>query len=423
MERRKDSKGRVLKEGESERSDGRYQYRWTDRLGKRHTVYGATLNELREKENEVQKLQNNGLASSCSTTVYDLTDKYVNIHRASVRPDTYDQLVRLKKKVENTEFGRYKISDVTTTMAKMWLTSLYNDGASYSLINNLKAVLRPAFDMALDDNLILRNPFDFSLSKIIQNTSVEKRPVTNDEYVRLITFARSNPRFYKFVDEIIVLYETGLRVGEFCGLTFCDIDLEKNTIKVERQVQKATGRPRYIQKPKTKKGVRIIPLSPAAKESILNITMNRPKVKREAVIDGVTDFLTITAKGNPKLGLNISYTLRNLIALYNKEHPDNPLPRITPHSLRHTFCTRMILSGMNIKTVQYLMGHSTVSVTLNVYSHIMSTADVVKEFEERLPLLGCTPTNRALMSAASREVLTPERLGDTNFDTAFQKVI
>lgn len=422
MERRKDDKGRVLKEGESQRKDGRYQYRYTDKTGKRCTIYARDIKTLREKENEIQKLLDAGVKTiSSKMTVRDIVYEYIKMHKASVKPNTGSQLDNFKTRIERDSFGDCPISDVTVSMAKMWMTSLYNSGLAYGTVNNFKAIMKPAFDMAYDDNLITRNPFDFSLSKIVQNDAVEKRPITDDEYCRLVMFARSDKRFQKMdtADEIILLYETGLRVSELCGLTFSDIDLEHNILKVERQILKSKKAPRYVGSTKTKYGKRIVPISPAAKESILNLTINRPKVK-EKIIDGYKDFLLITTSGNPKLGANVQYDIRRLVAAYNAEYPWEPMPRISPHTFRHTFCTRMILSGMNIKTVQYLMGHSTASVTLDVYSHIMSSTDAVKEFEAHFATLKATPTQKAILSGLVPDVVTPSPLHDTIFTPVLQ---
>ncbi len=423
MEKRKDSKGRVLKEGESERSDGRYQYRYTDRLGKRNTVYSKDLKSLREKEQEIQQALAAGMLSlSSKMTVREITNKYLAMHKGSVKDSTYNQFEVFKSRLEKDSFGNYNIKDVTITTAKIWLASLYNSGLSFGTVNNYKAILKPSFDLALDDGIIARNPFDFSLGKIIKNNAVEKKPLSLDEYLRFVSFAREHDRFFRTVDEIILLYETGLRVSELCGLTFSDIDLEENILKINKQMVKTKNKERHVQTLKTQKSNRIIPISPAARESILNLTINRPKVKEEKEVDGHSDFLIIASTGRPKIGADIEYDFRMMVAVYNKMHPDNTLPHITPHTLRHTFCTRMILSGMNIKAVQYLMGHSTISVTLNVYTHMMSSADAIKEFESRLSLSGSTPTLKE-MSNSRPNSLTPMVRADTALDTGFAKLM
>ena len=421
MERRKDTTGKVLKEGESQRKDGRYQYRYTDVTGKRCVVYAKDIRLLRIKEAEIQKLMDSGVKSiSLKMTVRELVEKYVDLHKTSVKPNTCIQLENFRERIKTDPFGKCPISEVTTSAAKIWLTSLYNSGLAYGTVNNFKAIMRPAFDMALDDNLIVRNPFDFSLSKIVKNTATEKRPISADEYSRLIIFAQNDARFYKHVDELVLLYETGLRVSELCGLTFADIDLEENVLRIRQQVVKSNTQTRCVQSLKTKKSERIIPISPKAKESILNLIINRPKVD-EKEVDGYKDFLIITRTGRPKLNTDIEEALRRLIAVYNKEHPDNPLPHITPHTFRHTFCSRMIMSGMNIRTVQYLMGHSSASVTLNVYTHIMASSDVVKEFEDKV-LLNSTPnTHRRITFGTAQPILTPSSVSvDTTLTPLLQ---
>ncbi len=92
-------------------------------------------------------------------------------------------------------------------------------------------------------------------------------------------------------------------------------------------------------------------------------------MKTEIMVDGYSGFLLIDKDYHPKVALHIENEMRWAMKKYKKLHPDKPLPHITPHVLRHTFCTNMANAGMDIKTLQYIMGHSDVSVTLNVYTH------------------------------------------------------
>lgn len=96
---------------------------------------------------------------------------------------------------------------------------------------------------------------------------------------------------------------------------------------------------------------------------------NRPKVKKEMIVDGYTNFIMLDKNGNPKVALHIENEMRWVMKKYKELYPDNPLPHITPHVFRHTFCTNYANAGMEIKNLQYLMGHSDASVTLNVYAH------------------------------------------------------
>ena len=115
-------------------------------------------------------------------------------------------------------------------------------------------------------------------------------------------------------------------------------------------------------------GCRYIPMSDEAYESFYNILSNRKKQKKEVMIDGYAGFILLDKNGNPKVAMHVQKVVQRLCEKYNEENII-PLPRITPHVFRHTFCTNMANAGMDLKSLQYLMGHSDASVTLNVYTH------------------------------------------------------
>ncbi len=87
------------------------------------------------------------------------------------------------------------------------------------------------------------------------------------------------------------------------------------------------------------------------------------------LIDKHKGFLLLDKNGNPKVSLHLEHHMQWALKKYRKLHEDTPLPTITPHVLRHTFCTNMANAGMDIKSLQYLMGHSDAGVTMNVYTH------------------------------------------------------
>ena len=121
--------------------------------------------------------------------------------------------------------------------------------------------------------------------------------------------------------------------------------------------------------------------------SLKNILSRRRKLKREPVIDGYTGFLLIDKNGNPKVALHIENEMRWAMKKYEKLHPEAPLPNITPHVLRHTFCTNMANAGMDSKSLQYIMGHTDISTTLNIYTH----ASCDHAAKQMLQLVDITP--------------------------------
>lgn len=168
----------------------------------------------------------------------------------------------------------------------------------------------------------------------------------------------------------MVLLGTGMRVSEFCGLTKKDIDFKNRRIRVDHQLVRDRHSRYYVEKTKTECGRRSIPMTNEVYDALQNIVKKRPKLKTEMLIDGYSGFILIDKKQCPKVALHIENECRWALSKYHKLHPDKPLPHITPHVYRHTFCTNMVNAGMDVKVLQYIMGHSDINVTLNIYTHM-----------------------------------------------------
>ena len=367
--RRKDSNGRVLQSGESQRKDGIYQYRYTYG-GKRETVYAPNLNELRQKEKEIQALLNAGINYAAGTIdTIELVAKYISL-RQGVRYSTRVGYQFVSNILKRETFCRKPIRDIPASEAKAWMKKLfYEDGYGYNTLTAIKGVVAPAFRMAYEEDVIKRNPFDFDLTVVVPNNAKPRQALTDQELIDWLDFVKNDSTYRKYYDEFIVLLGTGLRVSEFCGLTLQDIDFDEMRIKVERQLARTRSGKFYVEKPKTKNGVRYIPMSPEVCESMQNIVQQRYSGGPEIIIDGVVGFLLLDRSHRPKVALHIENELRWCMKKYQKRYPNKKLPKITPHVLRHTFCTNMARNGMAIKNLQYLMGHSDVGTTLNIYTH------------------------------------------------------
>ena len=369
MERRKNKKGQVLREGESERKDGLFQYRYTDRAGKRRYIYAKTLKELRVKEEVVQREIINHVDTVAHISMAEVIDRYFNLHKSSLRSDTRINHERILGQFKDDPFWHREANDITISDAKQWTKELSELGWKYQTINTFLAIIRPAFASACEDNLVVRNPFGFSLSTILKNEQAQRIALTDEQYNSLVEFVRNDSQYRRQVDIIIFLRETGLRIGEICGLTLNDVDFDKNQITINHQLKYNTEEGYHVRVPKTKAGIRTIPLSSAARKSLENVISHRPVFLNERKVDGYSGFVFLTSRGNPQLPDRINSMLRRIVASYNEVHEEK-LPHITPHVFRHTFCTHLILSGMDIKSVQYLMGHSTIKMTLEVYAHV-----------------------------------------------------
>ena len=395
-EKRKDNKGRILRTGESQRKDLIYQYRYTDIHGKRQTVYSSDLKELREKEKEIQKQLNDGIDYAAGKiTVIQLLERYISL-KQGVRYNTkvgYNFVLNLIKK---EDFGYRQIRDIKVSDAQKWIMKLHSDGKGYSTITSVRGVVKPAFQMAYNEDIIRRNPFDFKLADVVPNDSRKRIAMTDEQQKIWMDFIREDKTYCKYYDEFIVLLGTGMRVSEFCGLTKSDLDFENRRIRVDHQLVRERGGKYYVEKTKTECGIRFIPMTDDVYQSLKNILANRRKMKTEIIVDGYSGFILIDKDCHPKVALHIENEMRWAMKKYKKLHPEQPLPHITPHVFRHTFCTNMANKGMDIKTLQYLMGHSDVGVTLNVYTHasydraVEQMAKIVDLSEQRGQFAACS---------------------------------
>lgn len=389
--KRRDSKGALLKQGERQRKDGRYEYRYSDLRGARHSVYAQTLKELREIEDKIDlAAKNNEDYIKGNINVVQLVDRYVAL-RQGVRYNTKVGFSFVKNLILKEDFAYRKIRDIKTSDAKLWFIKLHDDGKGYSTLTTVRGVLKPAFDMAYEEEIVHRNPFDFKITTVVPNDSEHRIALTDEQLETWMNYIKTDKTYSKYYDEFVVLKETGMRVSEFCGLTLKDIDLKARRIKVDHQLVRERNGRYYIEETKTKSGKRYIPMTDTSYIAFSNLIANRPQLKIEPIIDGYSGFLLIDKKLQPKVALHIENECRWAQAKYEKLYPNNPLPRITPHVFRHTFCTNMAKAGLDVKSLQYLMGHSDVGVTMNVYTHASYESALV-QFAKLTPRL--TPGDR-----------------------------
>lgn len=381
-EKRRDNRGRVLRFGESQRQDGRYAFKYKDHDGSVKFVYSWRLDKndrtpagkkrelsLREKEKQIEHdLFDHIVSNGGNYTVLELVKKYVSL-KTGVRHDTeanYNFVINI---IAKADFGKLRIDKVHLSDAKGWLIKLQKEGRGYSTIHSVRGVLRPAFQMAVDDDLIRKNPFNFELASVVVNDSVTREAITRKQEREFLGFIQADEHFSRYYDGIYILFHTGLRISEFCGLTIGDIDFKEMRINVDHQLQRKRDMTYVVEPTKTTSGTRMVPMTKEVADCFRRILANRIKPKVEPMIDGYTGFLFLDKNEMPMVALHWEKYFKHILDKYNSIYKVQ-LPKITPHVCRHTFCSNMAKSGMNPKTLQYIMGHSDISVTLNTYSHV-----------------------------------------------------
>ena len=381
-EKRRDNRGRVLRFGESQRQDGRYAFKYKDNDGSVKFVYSWRLDKndrtpagkkrelsLREKEKQIEHdLFDHIVSNGGDYTVLELVKKYVSL-KTGVRHNTeanYNFVINI---IAKADFGKLRIDKVHLSDAKGWLIKLQKEGRGYSTIHSVRGVLRPAFQMAVDDDLIRKNPFNFELASVVVNDSVTREAITKKQEREFLSFIQADEHFSRYYDGIYILFHTGLRISEFCGLTIGDIDFKEMRINVDHQLQRKRDMTYVVEPTKTTSGTRMVPMTKEVADCFRRILAKRIKPKVEPMIDGYTGFLFLDKNEMPMVALHWEKYFKHILDKYNSIYKVQ-LPKITPHVCRHTFCSNMAKSGMNPKTLQYIMGHSDISVTLNTYSHV-----------------------------------------------------
>ena len=383
MEKRKDNKGKVLKKGESQRKDGRYCFRYMDLDGKRKYIYDTDLNSLREKERKINRDIEDKIYSN-NITMNECFDRYMAV-KADLREGTrhkynleYDRWIR------DTWFGKKEISSIKKSDVLLFYKEKSKELAN-GTIRCIHKYIHPSLEMAVDDDLIRKNPAN-NCSKDYKE-SKPREAMTKEETIKFLEFAENYDFGKTYLLAVKIMLETGLRVGEVTGITWDDLNFNNKFINVDKQFTVIAGGGRHeyhISRPKTDSGIRKVPMSDDVLEMMKKHKLENffKSLKFGTEVDGYKGFVFHTRTGLPILSNRINDYLTKVVNLYNDTHEDK-LPELSCHIMRHTFCTRMSEKGINPKTLQYIMGHSSYKTTADVY--ITETEEhVFEEFQKAL---------------------------------------
>lgn len=403
-DKRKDTKGRNLKDCEDQMPDGRYRYRYTDKNGQRKAVYSWKLTatdklpqgkrdglSLRQKEKEIEKDLQDGIDSSLASniTLNDMFEKYISL-KTNLKAGTktnyiymYDHFV--KNSIGNRKIKTFKYSDV-----KAFYNSLLKDGMQSNTLDNVHTILHPTFTLAVRDGIIRNNPSDGVCAELKKGIDKKegRHALTIQEQQQFMTYMKESDIYSHWTPLFTFFLGTGCRVGEVIGLTWKDIDFKNNTISINHNT---TYRPDgnggmilSISTPKTEAGKRTIPMFKDVREALLSLKRDnfRFGIHCECEIDGYSDFVFLNRFGNIYLPMDINRAIKRIYISANNQEAEqakkenrNPIEirHFSVHNLRHTFCTRLCEVENNIKLIMSIMGHSDVQTTMNIYNEIQES--------------------------------------------------
>lgn len=392
--KRYDNRHRLLKTGESQRKDGYYVYRWTARTGKRNSIMAPTLEELREKETTVQLDQRDGIkAEAKNITLNQVFSMWSDLKRG-LKDNTFRNYCYMYEQfVRDNIGGMYLRTMKKSDIRRFYNTLVEQRNLKISTVDNVHTVVHQILDLAVEEGYMRANVSDNTLKELkkTHNSDADKRKALTAEEQKLFLdylSVEQNP-LHHWYSIFAVMVNTGMRVGEITGLRWCDVDLENGIIDVNHTLvyydHGENGCCYNIHTPKTEAGKRQIPMLDIVKEAFLEEKQYQKDcgIQCKAEIDGYTDFIFVNRFGNVQNQGTLNKALRRIIRTCNDEQIEKNgynttlLPKFSCHSLRHTFTTRLVEEGVNIKVVQDVLGHKDVKTTLQIYT------DATEDFKKR----------------------------------------
>ncbi len=367
----KDLKGKEIGIGFSQRKDGLYQARYKDRFGKTKTIYNRKLSDLR-KEYSVLVAENINFTSiRQEISIDDWFKKWIDIYKKkSVRPNTLREYTHIYNKNISPFMGNRKINSIVKSDIQWLIDKAYEDHYKYERQNKIKVILSDMFERALEDDIVSRNPCKGVI--IRTEKQVKAKALTVEEQYVFFEFCKNT--FYDNLFNIAV--NTGLRPGELFALTREDVDMENGFIDVNKTLvyQKYLtdeGKTFHVEPPKTKQSYRKVPINSVCRKYLekqfelkMLVSNKRPKEQN--------DFLFVTTFNTPLNSVIYSDAIRSVIRKINDTRSlDDAFPFFSGHTFRHTFATRCFENGIQAKVVQSYLGHASLKMTMDLYTHVL----------------------------------------------------
>ncbi|HDK7179781.1 TPA: site-specific integrase [Clostridium botulinum] len=362
--------------------NGKQYYRVTASIGRdsngkliRKEFYGSSKKEAENKRDEYLNGIKNGLNIDYKNIILgELMHTWLfEIIRIKVKPSSFERYEGIYRNyIKNSKLFGLKLADLKTIQVQRYYNELYSDGKTSNVIKNLNKLLRAFFNYAVNEGYILRNPC--LGSKIIipgdKDNKEKEIEIFTDKEIKALKKQLEGNRLKCL---ILLALGSGLRQGELLALRWDDIDFKTNEIKVNKSIKRVkiigndgTGKRKTIeQSPKSIKSNRVVPIPSKLINALEEHKALQEKEKKEVGSSYVDKNLVFATK----LGKPI--VVKNLFDSYKRILVKSKIPHKKFHSLRHTYATKLFEKGVQLKTVQKLLGHKNISITADTYTHVM----------------------------------------------------
>lgn len=375
--------GKELGKGISQRKDGLYQGRFTNRFGSKQTVYGKTYNEVRKKLREAQYEDEKCLnVVTKDVTLDEWFDIWMNTFKKNCRDSTKESYKTEYTRIQK-ELGWRKL----TTLNLIILQEAFNGLCSDNARKATKKVLVDMLNKAVDTDLLTKNVAKQINTVVTKEETEERRVLTKKETEIFLEEAKSSSYYNLFV----LAFETGLRIGEIMGLSAADLDFKKKRLYVRRTLCYFQKDGKYIFEMhacKTKSGKRKVPLTTNAINALQRQLLQKEKIEAKGKVapEEYKNLLFVTKNNQPTQQFIVQEAIDSVLKHVRTKYPE--FERFTPHCTRHTFATRCVEKKMQPKTLQRLLGHASITTTMDLYCHVTD-----ETLEDALELMERNPTD------------------------------
>lgn len=375
---------RALPKGISMRKDGRYQARYTLN-GKRHTIYGKSRKEVEKKLRDVQYEIDHGIYAEPDRITVDAWYKtWKKEYRENVVRET--TVIGNEKcyKHASPEIGHMKLQSVRPEHIQKILNRMKREGYSRGYIENTRQTMNMIFHQAHMNGIIITNPVGRTVLPKVENRegNPHRRALTEQEQKAFLECAAERKPFY--ADIFYVGFSTGMRIGEINGLEWKDIDFGRMEIRVSGTMIKIAGKDYYKGPLKTGESKRTIPMLPEIARRLKRHRAEQAKLRmmlgdKWEPARGLEHLVFTTMFGKPLMTLSVSRYIDSTVNAINRAEEKRAaaehrkpvrMETFCPHSMRHTFATRALERGIPPKVVQVYLGHSSIDVTMDIYTHV-----------------------------------------------------
>ncbi len=377
----KDLKGKELGQGISQRKDGNYVGRFTNKFGKRVVLYNRNLRQLKvDLKQAIYEDENNLTIANSSIKLDDWYVTWMEIHKYNVlRENSKRHYNNIYYKHISPVLGRFRISEITQLQIKYLIKELAEKGLKYETQNKTRIMLLDMFNKAMIDNFVRTNPVKGISVK--RDEKVDIRVLTSEEQKEFFDCCRGT-----FYDNLFtVAVSSGLRMGELAALRECDVDFQNRLIDVNRtlvyqKLENDTKKSFHFGPPKTRTSIRKVPMNDICEKALRKQIQQKKVIANKNVKnvdDQFKDLIFTTRFNTPLNAQNFCDAIEKIVDEINlvKDELDK-MEKFSSHTFRHTFATRCFEAGIKPKTLQGYLGHATLQMTMDLYTHLMEQHQV-----------------------------------------------